>query len=155
MASYLTLMYLVSLGLGYVLAFTQATLLIGKALSDTGTPTGYQNAITPPIFARFALLIYMVCLASVAYGIWEFGFFIGLGTAIGLLLATSINVAILLPKKDGQHFRKLVIHSLINRHADYVKSNDALRASVLAEFLEKLGVPVNEFVAPMGKHDDA
>ncbi|WP_243385049.1 hypothetical protein [Geothrix alkalitolerans] len=155
MASYLTLMYLVSLGLGYVLAFTQATLFIGKALSDAGTPTGYQDAITPPNFAKFAMLVYAVGFASIAYGIWAFGFLVGLGTAIGLLLATSINIAILLPKKDGQHFRKLIIHSLINRHADYLKSNDALRASVLAEFLEKLDVPVEKFATSMGKHDGA
>ena len=155
MASYLALMYLVSLGLGYVLAFTQATLFIGRSLSDAGTPTGYQDAITPPSFAKFAMLVYLVSFASVAYGIWAFGFLVGLGTVLGLLLATSINIAIILPKKNGQHFRKMIVHSLINRHADYLKSNDALRASVLAEFLEKLGVPVKEFVASMRKSDGA
>lgn len=151
MTLYLILMYLVSLALGYVLAFTQATLFIGRELSDAGTPTGYQDAITPPRFTTFAILVYALCLVGVSYGIWTFGWLTGLGVTFGLLLATSVNLALILPKKDSQHFRGLVVHSLINRNADYLRFGDTLRASVIAELLDKLGIPVNKLVAQLKK----
>ncbi|MGH9428005.1 MAG: hypothetical protein ACRD2L_17105 [Terriglobia bacterium] len=44
---------------------------------------------------------------------------------------------------------------MINRHADYLKSGDTLRASVMAELLEKLGIPVNSFVAQKKNGGDA
>ena len=56
MTLYVVLMYLDSLAVGYVLAFTGATLSIGRALSTAGTPTGFQDAITPPRFSTVALV---------------------------------------------------------------------------------------------------
>jgi hypothetical protein len=155
MTLYLVLMYLISLALGYVLAFTGATFVIGRSLSDAGTPRGYQDAITPPRFSRFALLLYAASLGGIIYGVWAFGWARGLATAVGLLVAVALNKVLILPKSDGQHFRKLIVHSMINRHADYLKSGDTLRASVMAELLEKLGIPVNEFIAQMRRARDA
>lgn len=155
MTLYLILMYLVSLALAYVLVFTQATLFIGRSLSDAGTPTGYQDAITPPRFTTFAILVYALSLTGVIFGIWAFGWLIVLGVTVGFFVATAANLALVLPKNDSQHFRRLIVHSLINRHADYLKSGDTLRASVIGELLEKLGIPVNEFVADIKKDGDA
>jgi len=155
MTIYVIVMYLVSLAFGYDLAFTQTTLAIGKSLSDTGTGTGYQDAITPPPFSTFGILVYVVALAGVIYGFWAFGWLTGLAVAIGLVVAARLNMVLILPKINDEHFRRLIIHSMINRHADYLKAGDTLRASVMAELLAKLGVPVAEFVAQMTTTGDA
>lgn len=155
MAGYLILMYLVSLALGYVLAFTQTTLAVGKSLSDAGTSRGYQDAVTPPQFSRFAILIYTLSLGGVIYGFWEYGWLVGLGTFVALFFATAVNIALVLPKINGPHFKNIIVHSMINRHADYLKSNDTLRASIMAELLTKLGIPVQELVARIKRDGDA
>lgn len=155
MTAYLIVMYVLSLALGYVMAFTQTTLAMGRALSGAETGTGLQDAITPPWFSTLALLVYAACLGGVVYGIWAFGWLVGVGVTVGLLVASGINKAIILPKSNSDHFRKIVINSMINRHADYLKSGDALRASVMAELLTKAGVPVNEFVAQAKREGDA
>lgn len=150
----LALMYLVSFAFGYILAFTGATLSIGKSLSTTTTPAGFQDAITPPRFSTLALVVYVISLGSLIYGFWEFGLLTGLGVTIAFLVAVVANIAVILPKSDSEHFRKIIIHSMINRHADYLKSGDKLRASVMAELLAKLGLPVDEFIASMKESGD-
>lgn len=155
MTLYLAVMYLISLALAYILAFTGATLAIGQSLSDAGTPRGYQDAITPPRFSSIALFVYAVSLIGLGYGFWVFGSIVGVGIAVGFLVATSVSKALLLPKSHSQHFRKLIVHSMMNRHADYLRSGDSLRASVMGELLEKLGAPVNVFVAEMKDRGDA
>ena len=47
---------LVSLLLGYSLALTEATLAIGRSISDTDNPTGFQDEITPPWSTNLALV---------------------------------------------------------------------------------------------------
>lgn len=135
-------MYLASLALGYVLAFTGATLSIGRSLSDVGTPTGYQDAITPPRFSMFAIVIYIICALGLIYGFWRFGWLAGLGTTIAFIFVVALNKVIILPKSKSEHFRKIIIQSMINRHADYLKIGDTVRASATGMLLEKLGIPV-------------
>lgn len=147
MTLYLFAMYLVSLVLGYVLEFTGATLAIGRFLGDGSTPRGYQDAVTPPWMTTIALLTYAVTFAGTVYGFWEFGGLTGVGIAIGFLVTTAINKLLLLPKANSQHFRSIIVQSMIYRHANYLKEGDALRATVMGELLEKLGVPVNALVA--------
>jgi len=146
---------MVSLALAYIFEFTGATLAIGRSLSDTGIPRGYQDAITPPRFSSLALLVYATSLVGVGYGFWEFGGLNGLGIAVGFLVSTSVNKALLVPKSDSQHFRNLIVHSMMNRHADYLRAGDSLRSSVMAELLEKLGVPVNTFVGEIKNKNDS
>lgn len=151
MTLYLILMYLAALALGYVLRFTQATLALGRSLSEAGTPTGYQDAITPPRFSAFAFTVYALCLGGIIYGFWRFGWLRGACISAGFLVALGINGALLLPKKGSEHFRRLILGSMIRRHADYLKSGDTLRASAMAMLLEKLGIPVNEFIERLKK----
>jgi hypothetical protein len=155
MTTYFIVMYVISLALAYVLTFTKATLAMGRSLSDAGTATGFQDAITPPRFTTATLFVYAACLCGVIYGIWAFGWLVGMGAGIGLFIAAGVNTALVLPKSNSEHFRKIILHSMINRHADYVKSGDALRASVMAELLAKAGIPINEFVAQVKKQGDA
>jgi hypothetical protein len=146
-------MYFASLALGYVLAFTGATLSIGRSLSDSGTPT--QDAITPPRFSTFAIAVYIICAGGLIYGFWRFGWLVGFGIIIGFFFAVALNKLLILPKSHSEHFRKIIIHSMIDRHADYLKAGDTLRASAMGMLIEKLGMPVNEFVNRLKKSGDA
>ena len=155
MAIYLVCMYFASLALGYVLAFTGATLSIGRSLSDAGTPTGYQDAITPPRFSTFAIAVYIICAGGLIYGFWRFGWLAWIGTTIAFVFMVPLNKVIILPKSEGEHFRKIIIHSMINRHANYLKAGDTVRTSAMSMLLEKLGMPVNDLIARLNKAGDA
>lgn len=141
MIIYLIFMYLASLAFGCVLRFTEATLSIGRSLSNAGTPTGYQDAITPPRFSTIAFSVYAWCLGGIIFGFWQFGWIAGFGITLGFFVTVAINRVLILPKKDSKHFRRLIVHSMSNRHADYLKSGDTLRASIMAELLEELDIP--------------
>ncbi len=154
MTIYLVCMYLASLALGYVLAFTGATLIIGRSLSGAGTPTGYQDAITPPRFSTFAIVVYIICAGGLIYSLWIFGWLVGTGIIVGFFLVVVLNKLIILPKSDSEHFRKIIIHSMINRHANFLKAGDTLRASAIGMLLEKLGMPVNDFMAQLKKDEN-
>ena len=49
-----------------------------------------------------------------------------------------------LPKLDSDFFKKIVLRSLMNRYANFVRSGDKVRAKASAELLERLGYPVPE-----------
>jgi hypothetical protein len=155
MVIYLVCMYFASLALGYVLAFNSATLSIGRSLGDAGTPTGYQDAITPPRFSTFAIAVYIICAGGLIYGFWRFGWLAGLGTTVAFVFVVALNKVIILPKTESEHFRKIIIHSMINRYANYLKAGDTLRASAMGKLLEKLGMPVNDLIARLNKDRDA
>lgn len=155
MTIYLVCMYFVSLALGYVLAFTGATLSIGRSLSDAGTATGYQDAITPPRFSTFAIAIYIICAGGLIFSSWRYGWLTGLGVTIGFLFVVALNKVLILPKSDSEYFRNIIIRSMIKRHADYLKTDDTLRASVMGQLLEKLGMPVNDLITQLDKDRDA
>lgn len=54
-------------------------------------------------------------------------------------------------KSDSEHFRRLIIQSMIRRYTDYVKSNDELRVSAIKMILEKLDIPVSELEDRMSR----
>ncbi|MBN2243102.1 MAG: hypothetical protein JW793_10460 [Acidobacteria bacterium] len=147
MLLYFALMFLISLAFGYEQAFTETTLAMGRALDETGSRTGYQDAITPPKSTRLFVAIWALTLGGVIFGFIKYGLLFGILTLLGLfLLIIPLNKAVILPKKNCEHFRKIITNSMIRRHADYVKTGDEIRAGAMAELLEKAGIPVNEFV---------
>jgi len=147
MIIYFIAMYIISLLLGYELAFTQATLMIGRSISDTDSKTGYQDAITPPWSTNLGLAIYVVTAGGVVYGFIKYGWLVGLGIIVGFLFLMSLNKVILLPKKDSEHFRRIITGSMIRRYANYLRDGDELRASAMKTLLEKLDIPVSELIS--------
>lgn len=148
-------MYFVSLALGYVLEFTQTTLSIGRSLSDAGTASGYQDGITPPQFSKFAIVIYIICAGGLIFGFWRYGWLAGLGVTIGFLFVVALNKVLILPKSGGEHFRNIIIGSMIRRHAGYLKTDDRLRACAMGQLLEKLGIPAKDLITRFDKDRDA
>jgi hypothetical protein len=137
---------LCAVGVAYLANFAGATLALGRAISIAGTKTGYQDAVTPPWVGYFSCLIYgasiMVIIAS-----WSmFGVLRGC-ISVAVLLAGIVAFGQLVPKSDSLHFKVLIIQSMTNRYANYVRDNDKLRAAIMKELLEKLGVPVDRLAA--------
>ena len=142
--SYFILLYAVSIALGYELRFTEATLRLGRALAKTQQGQGYQNAITPPASSIIGMVIYVLSITVLGWGFYAYGVPAGFAVALGFILMVILNRMLLLPNPESEHFRKIIIDSMVRRHADYVRKGDQSRASVIAELLEKAGVPLNE-----------
>jgi len=146
MIAYLIALYIVSFLFGYVLVFSGATFLIGKSINFTDSKTGFQDAITPRWYTNLALFTYLIAVpASVIYGFIKYGWLAGIGVIVGLIFFTVLNIIILLPKKDSEHFRALIIQSMMRRYADYLRDHDEFRASAIKDLLERLDVPLPEF----------
>ena len=141
MIIYIILLWLASLLFGYSLRFASATNAIGKSISGTDSPRGFQDAITPPWSTNLALFSYAASIGAVSYGWYEYGWLTGLGIILGFLFLVAINQGILLPKSDSEHYRRLILSSMGNRYADYMKSGDQIRGSLMGHLLKKLGIP--------------
>ena len=142
--TYIIGLWLASLLLGYELAFTGATLAIGRSIGDTDGSTGFQDAITPPWSTNFAIVSYVAAIGAVGYGWYQYGWLTGIGIVVGFFFLVVINKVVLLPKSESDHFKRLILRSMINRYADFKKSGDDVRAAAMATLLDKLGTPVPE-----------
>ena len=141
---YIVILYLVALAFGYELRFTEATRFIGRALSGTGSSTGFQDAITPPASSYVAFGVYGLTLLVLVFGFFRYGFLAGLAAVVGFYVLVLLNRILLLPKRDSSHFRAIVTKSMIRRHADYLRDGDKLRAAAMADLLQRAGIPVSE-----------
>ena len=133
------LVLVLSLGLAYAIVFSEVTLALGQTLSDNGAGRGYQDAVTPPWQARLGLLIYVLTLVVVAFSGWEFGIGRGIGTVVVLFVGSMLWRRVL-PKGHSRHYLKLIVISMAQRYADWVRSGDAVRAEAMAELLAKMGL---------------
>lgn len=125
--------------LAYSLQFTAATLLLGRALSESNSGTGFQAAISPPWETCFGLLMYGLTLLLV--GAWWYEF--GVGRAILCVITLFAGLSIggrLLPKPDSLHFKALIIQSMANRYANFVRDGDHVRGDAMKMLLLKAGV---------------
>ena len=139
-APYLVSMFLLSIAFGYDLAFTEATKRLGRSLVDSQEGRGVQDALTPPWATGFGLTTYGLCIGGVAYGWYSYGGVLAISVAIGLFFAVRLNQRFL-PKPKGDHFRRLIVRSLLNRYANYERHGDNIRAAAVGALLEKLGLP--------------
>jgi len=131
--------------LSYQLRFSEATLILGRELSDTDSATGFQDAVTPPWQTKFGFFAFGGTLFAIV-GIWlDLGWLSGLG-AIALVLFGSTLVRSFLPKPDAAHFRNLILKSMVSRHANYVRDGDTERASAMHGLLVRAGLRADEAI---------
>jgi hypothetical protein len=125
--------------LAYSLQFTEATRLFGRALSDSDSATGFQAAISPPWETAVGLPIYGLTLTVIGASWYEFGFGRAMLTMITLFVGLSIGRR-LLPKPESLHFKVLIIQSMANRYANYVRKGDLIRGNAMKMLLQRAGV---------------
>jgi hypothetical protein len=124
----------------YTTQLSSATLSFGRALSETGSGTGYQDAITPPWSANFGIVVYGLALAMLALSWYEFGIGRAVLSLVAVFLLTLLSRRFL-PREDSLHFKKLIVQSMSRRYANFVRDGDRIRAAAMKELLEKAGVP--------------
>ena len=124
-----------------ILGFVNYTKSLGLELSNEKDGTGYQNAITPPLFPLIASTIYGLSLFFIIAGFFEKSFMTGF-IYLGLYLLTLIVVGATLFKPNSlsplaKPFYHIVLNSMVNRYANYKKKNDEVRAKAIEIVLEK------------------
>jgi hypothetical protein len=125
--------------LGYELQFSAATLAFGRWLSDSNTATGFQAAVTPPWEAKVGLIIYGLTVTLIGFSGYEFGIVRAIFTVI-ILFFGLLLVRRLFPSPESPHFRALMIRSMANRYADFVRDGDQVRGDLMKMLLQKAGV---------------
>jgi len=137
--------YFIILALGIltrvILGFVNYTKSLGLELSNEKNGTGYQNAITPPLFPLIASTIYGLSLFVIISGFFERAFITGF-IYLGLYLLTLIVVGATLFRPNSlsplaKPFYHIVLNSMVNRYANYKKKNDEVRAKAIEIVLEK------------------
>lgn len=119
----------------YNLGLTQACRTIGVELSNSGSDTGFQDALTPPSSTNITLITWVAIAGALGYLWYEFGwgaFGIGLGV---LVVVSAIAGATFIPKPNSVHFQKKIYSSLANRYADFMKSGDSVRADATKQLV--------------------
>ena len=124
-----------------ILGFVNYTKSLGLELSNEKDGTGYQNAITPPLFPLIASIIYGLSLFVIFFGFFQYSFTTGF-IYLGLYLLTLIVVGATLFKPNSlsplaKPFYYIVFNSMVNRYAIYKKNNDEVRAKAIEIVLEK------------------
>ncbi len=137
--------YFIILALGIItriiLGFVNYTKSLGLELSNERDGTGYQNAITPPLFPIIASVIYGLSLFVIISGFFDSSFTTGF-IYLGLYLLTLIVIGATLFKPNSlsplaKPFYHIVLNSMINRYANYKKNNDQVRAQAIEIVLER------------------
>ena len=137
--------YFIILALGIItriiLGFVNYTKSLGLELSNERDGTGYQNAITPPLFPIIASLIYGLSLFVIISGFFDSSFTTGF-IYLGLYLLTLIVVGATLFKPNSlsplaKPFYHIVLNSMHKRYANYKNNNDEVKAKALGMVLEK------------------
>ena len=124
-----------------ILGFVNYTKSLGLELSNEKVGTGYQNAITPPLFPVIASTIYGLSLFFIISGFFKSALTTGF-IYLGLYLLTLILVGATLFKPNSlsplaKPFYYIVLSSMVNRYANYKKKNDEVRAQAIGLVLEK------------------
>ena len=124
-----------------ILGFVNYTKSLGLELSNEKDGTGYQNAITPPLFPFIASTIYGLSLFFIISGFFERDFINGF-IYLGLYLLTLIVIGATLFKPNSlsplaKPFYHIVLNSIVNRYANYMKKNDKVRADAMKIVLER------------------
>ena len=124
-----------------ILGFVNYTKSLGLELSNEKVGTGYQNAITPPLFPVIASTIYGLSLFFIISGFFKSALTTGF-IYLGLYLLILILVGATLFKPNSlsplaKPFYYIVLSSMVNRYANYKKKNDEVRAQAIGVVLEK------------------
>tara|TARA_B100000575_G_scaffold286642_1_gene283703 strand:+ start:446 stop:883 length:438 start_codon:yes stop_codon:yes gene_type:complete len=137
--------YFIILALGIltriILGFVNYTKSLGLELSNEKDGAGYQNAITPPFFPVIASTIYGLSLFVIISGFFEKAFINGF-IYLGLYLLTLIVIGATLFRPNSlsplaKPFYHIVLNSIINKYANYMKKNDKVRADAMKVVIER------------------
>ena len=142
------LIYVLAALLGILFCYnhnlTQACKIIGVAISDTDSSTGYQDAITPPNSTNIYLATALAIVVVLGYAVYAFGWGTG-GIALAVFFFVSaLAGATIMPKPQSIHYLKRIYGSMANRYADFQKEGDSVRAVAIKDLIDKVEVHYSE-----------
>ena len=112
----------------YALRLTEACLFVGKAISDSESKTGFQDAVSPPIWTPITFAIWGGMIALIGWSFWSLGWVNGLIVIVILFGTSSIAGRTVIPRADAPYWVKMIYASMARRVAAYRKANDHMRA---------------------------
>lgn len=131
----------------YNLGLTQACKVIGQSISETDSATGFQDAITPPKSSSMTLFTWAAVVAALGYAVFQFGWLSG-GIALAVFLVVSVLAGTLfIPKPTSTYYLRRIYQSMVNRHADFQKSGDTIRADAMKALIDKIEIQYGEKLA--------
>jgi hypothetical protein len=122
---------------------------VGIELSDTKFGTGFQDAITPPKLNWLSFACYFIILGTIITAFIDRSISTGFVAIFIILVVHVITGIIISPPGKTRIFKKFyfktLYSSMVNRHADYKKANDNLRADAMLVLIQKFerSFPVN------------
>mgnify|MGYP001315244306 FL=1 len=124
--------------------FRQFNKKVGLELSESKQGSGFQDAITPPKLNWFSYFVYFLLIASFITAFFDRGGWKTALICLGILIATMVITGVIFgsnqpnrkPLFEKFYFRVL-FNSMVNRHADYLKNNDKLRAEAMENLVTK------------------
>lgn len=124
-----------------ILGFTNYIQSLGLQLSESKNGSGFQNAMTPPLFLILSKVIYGLSLITIFSGFFETSFITGF-KYMGIYLFALITVGALFFRPGvlspfAKAFYRIVLHSMENRCAKYKKDNDEIRAEAIRVVIDK------------------
>ena len=122
----------------YNLGMLQACKIIGVAISDSGSDTGFQDAITPPHLTKTSLLVWGGVIAIVGWLFYQFGWTQGLIGLMVFFVTSVIAGATFIPKPNSSKFLKAIHNSMIKRYESYKEQNDVARATAMKIVILKI-----------------
>ena len=106
---------------------------IGLELSSSKMGTGYQDAITPPKLNYVTFVFWPLNLFIIFASFADFG---AMGFVIlGIFILSNVLTGIFILPKLDKFFLRILFRSMTNRHADYVRDGDDIRADAIKGIL--------------------
>tara|TARA_X000001036_G_C20260298_1_gene635909 strand:- start:177 stop:626 length:450 start_codon:yes stop_codon:yes gene_type:complete len=108
---------------------------VGLELSRTKMGTGYQDAITPPKLNYVTYVFWPLNLFIIFGSFADFG---AMGFIIlGIFILSNVLTGIYILPKLNNFFLRILLNSMTNRHANYVRDGDDIRAKAIEGILNK------------------
>ena len=122
----------------YNLGLLQACKIIGVAISNSGSDTGFQDAITPPHLTKMSLIIWVGVAAISGWLFFQFAWTQGLIGLMVFFVTSAIAGATFIPKPNSSKFLKAIHGSMIKRYENYEKQNDVVQAKALKMLISRV-----------------
>lgn len=132
------LVFALAIAIRYMLGHTQACLYVGKAISDTDSKTGLQDAVTPPLASKITIFLWLAAFLLLGYSFWSLGSGTGFIALAEFIVVTVVAGAVLIPKADSPHFIKSIYKSAVGRVADYARDGDQMRSDAMRELVVRI-----------------
>jgi hypothetical protein len=114
---------------------------VGFELAGSKLDRGYQDAIAPPKLTWLSIVFYLVLFGTIITAFVDRSVSSGF-VSVGVSLLTQVITGIIIhPPRKSRIFKnfylKFLYRSMVNRYADYKKTNDHVRADAIFMLIKK------------------